>query len=161
MSKIHEHVQVSCAFDAQLKSQNVKHWRFEGLGTAFLLLSNSRKEASLTNCATVKHLQYEHVSFSYLRNAYDFDSAKLQIMSDLQGVCVCVFLFLWMSLLKTVTTDRWIEDGSLFMHSLGSKTVLSVKGGFPKVARNLKKPKNGNLGLENLGLGGPCVCVCV
>ena len=62
--------------------------------------------------------------------------------------------FLWTSLLQAVTTDRWIENGSLFMHSLGSKTVLSVKGGFPKIARNLKN-RNGNLGLENLGLGGP------
>ena len=60
-----------------------------------------------------------------------------------------------MSLLQAVTTDRWIENGSLFMHSLGSRTVLSVKGGFPKTARNLKKQKNRNLGLVNLGLGGP------
>ena len=47
--------------------------------------------------------------------------------------------FLWMSLRQAVTTDRWIENGLLFMHSLASKPVLSVKGGFPKIARNLKK----------------------
>ena len=64
-----------------------------------------------------------------------------------------------MSFLQAVTTDRWIENGSLFMHSLGSKTVLSVKGGFPKIARNLDKPKNGTLRLENLGLAGPLLFV--
>ena len=35
------------------------------------------------------------------------------------------------------------------------KNGFVCERGLPKIARNLKKPKNGNLGLENVGLGGP------
>ena len=49
--------------------------------------------------------------------------------------------------------QTWIQRVRSFC-VVAFKIVLSVQGGFPQTALKSEKVKNGNLGLENLGLDG-------